>query len=374
MRHQSPQNQRRGRLRTYVIRFALLLLLLVFIGVNAVAGMQARSMTHFVPPNELPPAGETRSPIGQFWATLSGQPIPRPENQETPANLGYDYETHTITLPGGEWLEAWWIAHPQPQGVVLLFPGYTAGKEQLLRPAQIFHELGYSTFLVDFRGVGGSSGSVTFLGIREAKDVAHAVDYVRQTWPGQPVLLYGTSMGSSALLRAVAREGVQPQAVIAEAPFARLSDAVDARVRSMRVPTFPASELLLFWGSVQLGANAFTHNPAEYAPDVTCPTLLLRGAEDARVAAAEIDAIYQGLAGPKARISVPHVGHELLLPQTPEVRQQVEQFLDQHATRMPAHRARSGAWYFAPGESWRRLPAPAQFPAGSADRRVKSET
>jgi hypothetical protein len=236
----------------------------------------------------------------------------------------------------------------------------------------VLHELGYSTFLVDFRGVGGSSGSVTTLGIREAADVAHAVDYVRQTWPGQPVILYGTSMGSSALLRAVAREDVQPQAVIAEAPFARLSDAVDARVRSMRVPTFPASELLLFWGSVQLGANAFVHNPADYAPDVTCPTLLLRGAEDARVAAEEIDAIYERLPGPKTRISVPHVGHELLLPQTPEVRQQVEEFLEQHATRAPAHRVRSGARHFVPGEYWRWLPAPTQSPTRSADRRVKS--
>ncbi len=365
MQYLSPRNQRRGRVRTYVIRFALLLLL-VFISINTVAGLQVRSMTHFVPPNELPPAGETRSPIGQFWFTLSGQPIPRPENQETPANLGYDYETHTITLSGGEWLEAWWIAYPQPQGVVLLFPGYTASKEQLLQPAQIFHELGYSTFLVDFRGVGGSSGRVTSLGIREAEDVAYAVGYVRQTWPEQRVILYGTSMGSSALLRAVAREGVQPQAVIAEAPFARLSDAVDARVRSMRVPTFPASELLLFWGSMQLGVNAFTHNPAEYASDVICPTLLLRGTADARVAAAEIDAIYQGLPGPKARISVPHVGHELLLPQTPEVRQQVEQFLEQHAIRAPAHRAQSGARHFAPGAYWQLLPTPAQSSARSA--------
>jgi hypothetical protein len=105
------------------------------------------------------------------------------------------------------------------------------------------YEMGYSTFLVDFRGSGGSSGTVTTLGMREAEDVAAAVTYVRQMWPEQRIILYSTSMGSSAVLRAVAVEGVQPDAIIAETPFDRLSSAVRARLRLMGLPIFPATEL-----------------------------------------------------------------------------------------------------------------------------------
>jgi hypothetical protein len=128
-------------------------------------------------------------------------------------------------------LEAWSVAHPQPRGVVLLFHGYAASKQQVLLPAQALYEMGYSTFLVDFRGSGGSSGTTTTLGMREAEDVAAAVAYVRQMWPEQRIILYSTSMGSSAVLRAVAVEGVQPDAIIAEAPFDQLSNAVRARFR-----------------------------------------------------------------------------------------------------------------------------------------------
>jgi len=317
--------KKRGSRRTR--RLIVLLVVLAFVGINALAWMQARSMTYFAAPGTQMPAIEALSLGERLQLAALGVPVPRPTNQHTPADAGYSYEIHRIDLLNGEWLEGWLIAHPQPQGIVLLFHGYAASKQQVLLPAQVWYEMGYTTFLVDFRGSGGSSGSSTTLGLREAEDVAHAVAYVRQQWPGQRVLLYSTSMGSSAVLRAVAVEGVQADVIVAETPFDRLSSAVRARLRLMGLPTFPTAELLVFWGGAQHGYNAFTHNPVDYAHSIHCPTLLLRGAEDARVSAAEVEAIYQALQGPKEQISVPAVGHTLLLTQTPEVRQQVEQFL-----------------------------------------------
>jgi hypothetical protein len=261
-----------------------------------------------------------------------GVPVVRPENHFTPADGGFSYETHTIPLPGpgDAWLEAWWVAHPQPRGVVLLFHGYAASKQVVLEPARLFYELGYSAFLVDFRGAGGSSGSTTTLGMHEAEDVAHALAYVQQTWPGQRVVLYSTSMGSAAVLRAVAVEGARPDAIIAENPFGQLTSAVRARFRLMGLPDWPTTEALVFWGGVQHGFNAFAHNPAEYARNIETPTLLLRGDQDMRVSAAELEAIFAGLQGPKQLVTVPGAGHTLLLPISAEAWQQAEQFLAHH--------------------------------------------
>lgn len=305
----------------------VVLLVVVIVGVNVMAWMQARALTHFTEVNDQPPQIEQFALGEQLQVAVFGIPVPRPVNEFTPADGGYAFDTHMIPLPDDQWLEAWAVTQTEARGMVLLFPGYAASKQQVLIAAQVFFTAGYSVLLVDFRGVGGSSGSTTTLGVREAEDVAFAVAYARQQWAEQPLILYAVSMGSTAVLRAVAREGVQPDAIIVETPFERLSTAIQTRLRLTGMPTFPTTELLLFWGGVQHGIDAFGHNPIDDAAAVTAPTLVLRGELDDRVSAAEISGIYEGLGGPKRQATVPGLGHTVLVPESPEAQQQVVQFL-----------------------------------------------
>lgn len=146
------------RLKQLLVWNVLVLVILV----NAIAFAGAYAITHFTAPGQFP--------LG----------MPRPVNVNTPATFGMDYETQTISINGQEWLETWWIPAVNARGTVLLFPGNGGSKgRQLLAPAQIFHGLSYNTLLVDFRGVGGSSGNTTTMGMREATDVVLAVDYAR---------------------------------------------------------------------------------------------------------------------------------------------------------------------------------------------------
>jgi alpha-beta hydrolase superfamily lysophospholipase len=174
-------------------------------------------------------------------------------------------------------LEGWFVPHPQSRGVIVMFTGYAGVKDGLLTPAATVFQLGWSSLLVDFRGTGGSSGSDATLGMREAEDVAAAFAYTRESWPGQPVVLYGVSMGSAAILRAVAVERVRPAGLILEGAFDRLLTTTRHRFDAVGAPASPAAELLLFWGSVQLVYNGFGHNLVEYAASVECPTLLMHG-------------------------------------------------------------------------------------------------
>lgn len=257
--------------------------------------------------------------------------LPKPTSSKLPADVGLTYETQRISVGQDEWLEAWFIPAQTSRGTVLLFPGNGGSKaSQLLAPTQVFHRLGYDTFLVDFRGVGGSSGNTTTLGIREAKDVALAIDYARRSHFKPPFVLYGVSMGSAAILRAVAYEKINPDAIILELPFARLLDAVKSRLKAIGVPTSPMAELLVFWGSIQIKFNGFTHNPVEYANRVRCPTLLLHGKLDKWTTLAEIEQIYHNLQGSRQLVIFPESGHNLLVTVERERWQQsVDQFLKQ---------------------------------------------
>jgi len=284
---------------------------------NGVAWMQAWSLTHYAPAGARTRPPEQLSLPERAWTILTGVQVPRPENTVppaagVPAAGPVPYAPARLPLPGGEWLEVWQQDHPAARGTVLLFPGYAMSKRSLLGPAAAFYRLGYSVILTDYRGVGGSSGADTTLGVREGADVAAVVAYVRQAQPNGPILLYGESLGAAAILRAVAHEGVRPTALLLEAPFNRLVDTVGNRFQAMGLPAFPAAQTLVFWGSVQQGMDGFADNPVDDAAAVTGPTLLLHGTRDPRVTVAQTDAIYAALGGSKTLVRFAEAGHESL--------------------------------------------------------------
>ncbi|NER81324.1 MAG: alpha/beta fold hydrolase [Leptolyngbya sp. SIO1D8] len=239
----------------------------------------------------------------------------KPENFRKPADFGLDYATERISINQEEWLEAWRIpVYDTAKGTVILFPGNGGNKaHQLMIPAQVFHELGYHALMVDFRGQGGSSGNSTTLGLREAEDVAYTVNHAETIGLPRPYVLYGVSLGSAAILKAI-DSGLQPNAIILELPFARLMNAIKTRMQAQNFPSsFGIAELLVFWGSLQHGYNGFTHNPVKYAQSVTVPALILHGEEDRWTTLEEIESIHQNLQGPKTLVIFPNAGHNLLV-------------------------------------------------------------
>jgi uncharacterized protein len=81
----------------------------------------------------------------------------------------------------------------------------------------------------------------------------------------------------------------------------------------MGIPSFPLSNLLVFYGGIINGFWAFSHNPIDYAKNIHVPTLLLSGGKDERVTQKEIDDIFQNLKSTKEKIIYPLAKHESYL-------------------------------------------------------------
>ncbi|MGB7414058.1 MAG: alpha/beta fold hydrolase [Thermosynechococcaceae cyanobacterium] len=275
---------------------------MIFFSINALAFTGAYALTHSRQPHPLS--------FGR----------PKPQSSRTPSDIGLAYTTHRIAITPSEWIETWVIPANQPQGTVLLFPGNLGTKgQQLLPSAQIFHDLNYNAMLVDFRGTGGSSGYATSVGFWEAEDVALAVQKAQQLSLASPLVLYGISMGSAAILRAVAQKTVTPDAIILELPFTRLRDAIANRISAFHLPTFPLTELLVFWGGIQQGFNGFAHSPINYAQQVTCPTLILQGQHDRWISLPEVKKLQAQIRGASELVVFPTAGHQLLVTVAPEL-------------------------------------------------------
>jgi uncharacterized protein len=188
--------------------------------------------------------------------------------------------------------------------------------------------------LVDFRGSGESSGSTTTVGVREADDVASVFRHARQVLPHPSIVLYGQSMGAAAILRAIDKDNIKPDAIIIEAVFDTLLNTACHRFASMGVPSFPSAELLVFWAGVQIGCNGFAHRPVDYAKSVACPALFLHGANDPRARIEDGRRVFAAIPGPKEFKEFPSVGHESIESRFPaEWKATVQEFLRNVATR-----------------------------------------
>jgi alpha-beta hydrolase superfamily lysophospholipase len=313
----------RGKMRKLIVGIAEhpaltvgLCLLAGFALLNVLAYRHAWSMTHFIAANrrtrrtdKLRRDGAALSFVERMRLAVKGVALERPREEISPEDVGLAYEVHAYNGAEGR-LAAWHIPQAHSIGRVVLFHGYLGCKARLLPETRALHELGYACFLVDFRGCGDSDGQRTSIGYHEADDVIRTAAYVREQWPNDPLILFGQSMGAAAVLRALSRRAVEADAVVLECPFDRALSTIQARFASTGLPSFPAAQLLVFWGGALHGYNGFDHNPAEYARRVTCPVLLLHGLADERVSSGQIQSIYRNLAGPKHLHFFEGVGHQ----------------------------------------------------------------
>jgi alpha-beta hydrolase superfamily lysophospholipase len=307
------------------------LLVLLVVAVNGLAARHARAFLTYAPAGERTPKPETLSAVGKLGLLVTGVSVPRPANASDPGSLGLPFTTHRVEVGDG-WLELWHVPADGPaRGTVLLFPGYASAKAGLLPEAAAFRRLGFDAVLVDFRGAGGSSGSDTTLGVREADDVAAVVRFATEKWPDRRVVLFGRSMGAVAVLRAVGRLGLSPAAVVVECPFDRMLNAVRNRFVTMGVPAFPAAELLVFWGGRRLGFDAFEHNPVADAKGVRCPALVLAGGRDRRATPGQVRAVFDAIPGANRWHVFDAAGHEPFRANDPAGwDREVASFLSEH--------------------------------------------
>jgi len=307
----------RPRLRRWVLA-VVVLMLAGFLGLNVIAFMQARAMTHFTDGGSRTQPPERLSFFQKMGVLFTGVRMPRPANNSTPAALGLKFETIRFGGATSSDCEAWFIPSAGAKAIVLEFPPYTAPKEAVLDPAREFHNMGYDVLMTDFRGVGGSVGNRTTIGYEETEDVAWASAYAKQRCPREQQILYGPSMAGAAVLRAVGELNVHPSAIIIQSAFDRLLSTAENRFHAIGIPTFPSAELLVFWGGVQMGYDGFNNNPADWAQHVTCPVLLMQGSKDPRVTDDQARNLYNHLAGPRQIEIFSDCGHLQFLPQHPD--------------------------------------------------------
>jgi len=286
-----------------------LLFALILIVLNVLAYHHARSFFVYTDGGERTPSPESLGALDKLRVLVSGIRVPKPKAHATPADFGISYESISVPGRAGVMLSAWRLPNTPRSPLVIVHHGYNSEKSGLLPEASRFHAMGYEVIMVDFAGHGDSPGNEVSLGIREAGDVAAVFAWARAQYPERPIIVYGHSMGGAAILRAMATVDVRPDAAVVESVFDTLLNAIRFRFALLGVPSFPAAEVLLFWGNQQLGVDGFSHDLVAYASEIDAPVLVSHGTSDNRASVAGARKVHDALRGDKQMLIIEGAGH-----------------------------------------------------------------
>jgi fermentation-respiration switch protein FrsA (DUF1100 family) len=247
----------------------------------------------------------------------------------SPQDIGLGYESVWLTAGDGVRLHGWYLpaddgraadgAHAaNGQHATLLFLHGNAGNiSHRLDSLRIFHRLGLSVLIFDYRGYGQSEGSPSEEGLeRDARAAWEHLTRVRGVAP-ESIVVFGRSMGA-ALAAGLAAEQ-RPAALIIESAFTS-------------VPDLAAQH---YWWVPARSLARLRFDTREALARVRAPVLVVHSEDDEIVPFAHGEALYAAAREPKSllRLRGDHNGGFMLSGD--DYVHGLSQFLDAHGGRQP---------------------------------------
>lgn len=213
-----------------------------------------------------------------------------------------------VLIPNQKGYVAGWIARGAGSGAVLLLHGVRADRRQMQERALFLNRLGYTVMLVDLPSHGQSAGERITFGAHEANGVRVALTYLKRNLPGEKIGVIGASLGAASLV--LSRPGDVIDALVVEAMYPTIEDAVANRL-SLRLGAAGAwlAPLLVHQIPLRTGVQVAGLRPVDAMPLLTCPVLVIGGADDRHTSAAETQRIFAAAPEPKQLWMVAGAGH-----------------------------------------------------------------
>ncbi|MEK7768865.1 MAG: alpha/beta hydrolase, partial [Pseudomonadota bacterium] len=193
-------------------------------------------------------------------------------------------ESVEITTTDNETLHGWFVPAPAAtaaKGTVLFFHGNAGNISYRLYYLAMLAELGYDTFIFDYRGYGRSSGSPSESGTYlDAQAAWHYLTATKGIPPAR-VVLFGESLGGAVAAWLAARE--KPGALVLASTFTSVPD--------MAAKIYPYLPVRLL--------SRFEYNTLEYLRSVTCPVFVAHSPQDEIVPFEQGQALFQAAPEPK---------------------------------------------------------------------------
>lgn len=223
--------------------------------------------------------------LGITGSMVLPNPLRQLQNHGGPEKFGLEPEGAVI----GDGSPAWYFENPTATHAVLVSHGRSRSKNWMLPLIAVLARK-YTVLAIDFPSHGDNKYGTTTVGLREARTVTHALDWLRRRGHDQ-VLMYGVSMGGAASLIALGNDcPPHVKAVVTDGTFDTLPTVIDNVARWLPMPGY------LHTAAFALTRRVVGSDPAEVRPvhgvaELQIPALFLHGDRDPLVPVACSDVL-----------------------------------------------------------------------------------
>lgn len=244
---------------------------------------------------------------GLHLAIRRGFRAPRVVERGDPSQLGLPFREVSIPTANSRNLFGWFIptSCDGTEPAVTLLHGWGGNAEMMLPLAAPLQRAGYSVLLFDARNHGRSDSDGFSSMPRFAEDLDHALDWLARQPEVDPRVLIalGHSVGAAAVLLAASRRR-DLAAVVSIASFAHPHSMMRRYLDTFRIPERPLGAYINWYVQRVIGHRFDAIAPIASIGRIRCPVLLVHGADDTTVPAADADAIHAQRAGEHVRLLV----------------------------------------------------------------------
>jgi fermentation-respiration switch protein FrsA (DUF1100 family) len=204
----------------------------------------------------------------------------------TPTDIGLRYRDVAIDTDDGERLHGWYLPAAPGSRTLLFLHGNAGNISHRLDSLAIFHGLGLSVLIIDYRGYGQSSGRPDEQGLYRDGEAALAYLRDRMEIPPSEILLFGRSLGAAVAARLASEHRVG--GLILESAFTSAAD-----LAAGLYPWLPARLLV-----------RYRYDTARYLRDACVPVLLIHSRDDEIVPFHHAQSLYRLACEPKTLLEI----------------------------------------------------------------------
>ncbi len=229
-----------------------------------------------------------------------------------PASFGLAHEPVTLVTRDNIRLDGWFLPVEQARGVILFCHGNAGNISHRLDSLLIFHQLGFSTLIFDYRGYGRSQGRPTEAGTYA--DAEAAWQYLVQERDIDPdrIVIFGRSLGAAVAARLATDH--KPGALILESSFTSVPD-----MAAHLYPLLPVRWL-----------SRLSYNVLESLQQISSPLLVIHSPDDEIIPFSHGERIFATARSPKAFLELKGGHNEGFLVTEPAYSEGLDVFLAEH--------------------------------------------